>query len=214
MITVGVTGGIASGKSALVALWARLGARTIDADRVGWEQLDRPEIRESLLYAFGPDVLGDGGEIDRRKLGAAAFRDPERVETLNAILHPPILSALGEMIEAQRRASPEGVLVLEASVLVEARGTALVDYVVLVTAPPRARLARLAARGVTEEEALARMRAQATDVEKARFADFVVENDGTLAGLEEKGRRLWTTIASLPPRSIEQRGGEKEGTTI
>ncbi len=212
MIVVGVTGGIASGKSTVVRAWERLGARTIDADKIGWGLLGRPEVRESLLYAFGPDVLGADGEVDRRRLAARAFADDESAETLNAILHPPILAEIARWIDAERRAARSPVLVVEASLIMEAGRTDLFDALVLVTSAEETRLARLAAGGVARADALARMRRQWPDERKRPRADFVIQNDGSAADLNRKAADLWKTITSLPPRRAggeEKPGGER-----
>jgi dephospho-CoA kinase len=212
VISVAVTGGIGSGKSALVAELEQLGASALDADRVGWEMLERAELRESLLYAFGAEILADSGEVDRRLLAERAFRDADSVETLNAILHPPILAEIERWIEAERARGETRVAVIEASVILEAGGDASVDYIVAVEAPEETRLARLAARGVPREDAVARMRRQWSDAERARRADFVIANDGTMAGLKSAAETLWRTLTTLPPRPLEERGrARKEG---
>jgi dephospho-CoA kinase len=201
VIVACVTGGIASGKSTLVREWERLGARTLDADRVGWALLSRAEVRESLLYAFGPDILADDGEVDRARLAARAFADAESAETLNAILHPPILAEIARWIAEERAAARTGVAVVEASLIMEAGRRDLFDVVVLVTSRTETRLARLAARGVAREDALARMGRQWTDDAKRPLADFVVENDGTPEDLARAAHDLWRTISALPPRT-------------
>lgn len=214
MIAVAVTGGIGSGKSTLVASLAQRGAATLDADRVGWGVLARAEVRESLLYAFGPEILAEGGEVDRRRLAARGFRDADSAETLNAILHPPILAEIERWIASERTRAAARVAVVEASVILEAGGEDAVDYVVLVTASEAARLARLAARGVGEIEARARMSRQWSDAERAPYADFVVENEGALADLAARARELWQTLITLPPRPREGRGRvRKDGRT-
>ena len=207
MIVVGVTGGIGSGKSSVVRAWERLGARTLDADKVGWALLGRPEVRESLLYAFGPEILGQDGEVDRRRLAARAFADGESVETINAILHPPILAEIARWVEAQRRSGTAAVLVVEASLIMEAGQEELFDAVVLVTSEESRRAARLAAKGVSREDALARMRLQWPDEKKRAHADIVITNDGSAEDLDRKAAVLWETLKTLPPR---RSGGESK----
>ena len=213
MIAVAVTGGIGSGKSALVEELEHRGAHAIDADRVAWRLLERHEIRESIQYAFGVDVLAENGEIERRRLAALAFRDAESAETLNAILHPPILLEIERWIGAESAKSETPVALVEASLILEADARSLVDYLVLITAPLEVRLARLAARGVSRENALARSRLQWPDEEKAPFADFVVSNDGTREELASSSARLWKTLIALPPRDSAERGrSRKDGS--
>lgn len=212
MISVAVTGGIGSGKSTLVAELGRLGAATLDADRVGWNVLEHAEVRESLLYAFGPEILAESGEIDRRLLAARAFRDADSTETLNAILHPPILAEIERWIAAQGARAAARVAAIEASVILEAGGATAVDYVVAVTASEETRLARLAARGISRDDAVARMRRQWSDAERARYADFVIENNGGLAELAVRAGELWQRLLTLPPRPREDRGrARKDG---
>jgi dephospho-CoA kinase len=194
MIAVAVTGGIGSGKSTLVSELERLGASALDADRVGWEMLERSELRESLLLA------------------ERAFRDADSVETLNAILHPPILAEIERWIESERARGETRVAVIEASVILEAGGDTAVDYIVTVEAQEEMRLARLAARGLSRQDALARMRRQWSDAERARRSDFVITNDGTIAGLRSAAGTLWQKLLTLPPRPLEERGrARKEG---
>jgi dephospho-CoA kinase len=200
VIVVGVTGGIASGKSSVVALWERLGALAIDADRIGWTLLGRAEIRESLLYAFGPEIMGDDGEVDRSRLAARAFRDEESAQSLNAILHGPILADIARWIDEERRRGDAAVLVVEASLIMEAGASGLFDYLVLVTSGREGRIRRLAAKGISREDALARMRHQWSDEAKRPRADFVLENDGTAADLERAAATLWEQVKTLPPR--------------
>jgi len=212
-IVVGVAGGIASGKSTLVSEWERLGARSIDLDRVGWSVLSQAEVRESLLYAFGPDILDAAGEVDRSRLAAKAFADAESAETLNAILHPPILAAAERWIEEERRAAASPVLVVEASLIMEAGRLDLFDYVVLVASGRETRLARLAAKGIDRADATARMRFQWDDETKRPLADFVVENDGAPEALTRAARSLWQTVSGLParPRGAANRGRGHDG---
>jgi dephospho-CoA kinase len=208
VIVVAVTGGIGTGKSTLVRAWERLGARALDLDRVGWGVLLRPEVRESLLYAFGPDVLGADGEIDRTRLAARAFADAESAERLNAIAHPAILAEAERWIAEERRAALTDVLAIEASLILESGRTDLFDAVVLVVADAGARLARVVAKGVARRDAEARLRLQWPDEAKRPLADFVVENRGALEDLERAARELYETIRRLPPR---RRAARPEG---
>ncbi|MFN0150738.1 MAG: dephospho-CoA kinase [bacterium] len=212
MISVAVTGGIGSGKSTLVAELARFGAVTLDADRVGWTVLDHAEVRESLLYAFGAEILADSGEIDRRRLAARAFRDADATETLNAILHPPILAEMERWLTDEATRSGAPVAAIEASVILEAGGTTVVDYVVVVVASEDVRLARLADRGVSRGDALARMQRQWSDAERARYADYVIANEGAAAELAVRAAELWQTLITLPSRPRNERGrARKDG---
>lgn len=200
MIVVGVTGGIASGKSLLVREWVRRGARAIDLDRIGWEVLTRPAVRDALAAAFGRGILVEGDRVDRKRLAERAFADPASTSRLNAIVHPPILEEAARRIDDERRSGFAGVLVVEASLIMEAGRTGLFDYVVLVTSEVETRLARLAANGMGREEGLARMRRQWTDDEKRPLADFIVANDGSLEDLARAAEDLWATISARSPR--------------
>jgi dephospho-CoA kinase len=197
-VIIGLTGGIGSGKSVVGAILAELGAHVIDTDKVGHRvYLPDSEGWRRIVEAFGEDVLAPDRTIDRKRLGALVFGDAERRRRLNAIVHPLIFQEILREIAGRRAAGFTGHFVLEAPVLLEAKGTGLVDRIWVVTAPRAAIRARLlASRDLTPEEIEARAAAQLDDAERRRHADLVIENDGDLASLRAQVEAAWR---ALPP---------------
>jgi dephospho-CoA kinase len=204
---IGLTGGIGSGKSVVGAILAELGAHLIDTDKIG-HRVYRPgsESWRRIVDTFGPEVLAPDGTIDRKKLGAIVFADDGQRQALNAIVHPLIFQEMQREIAERRAAGFTGSFVLEAPVLLEAKGAGLVDCIWVVAAPRGAVHARLAAsRDLTPEEIEARMAAQLSDEERRTHADLVIENDGDLAALRAKVEAAWRTLcagsAAAPTRA-------------
>ncbi len=196
MITLGVTGGIGSGKSAFVErLGEHPGVRVVRADDVAKRLMaEHPGVRRRLVERFGPETYDAAGTLDRKHLAGRVFGDTEALAALNAIVHPAVRAALLDEIE---RARAEGVrvLVYEAAILFETGGDEGLDQTVVVDAPVETRIARVMDRdGVDREAVLARMRHQIDPAEARRRADHVVENDGTLAALHVHADRLATAL--------------------
>ncbi|TMB20017.1 MAG: dephospho-CoA kinase [Deltaproteobacteria bacterium] len=195
---VGLTGGIGAGKSTVAAILTELGARVIDADRIGHE-VYRPgsEGFARVVEAFGPGVVGADGAIDRRTLGARVFADPAARARLGALVHPLIAAEVGRRIAAARAEGFDGPLVVEAAVLLEAGWRPLVDRVWVVSTRREHAIARIvAARGLTREEVERRLDAQLSDAERRRQADLVIENDGPPAALQAAVEDAWRTLVS------------------
>jgi dephospho-CoA kinase len=192
---IGLTGGIATGKSTFAAALARAGAPVLDAD-----QLARAAVAKgspglaSLVAEFGPDVLTASGDLDRRRMGARVFADPAERARLEAIVHPSVRA----LFRAERdRLSAEGhpIAFYDVPLLYEAGLEGEVELVVVVWTPRAVQLARLAARdGLAADEAAARLASQLPIDEKAARADVVVENDGDLAALAAKAPRLLSDL--------------------
>ena len=182
MLIVGLTGGIASGKSTIArALREEPGIAVVDADRIAWETY-RPgtEVYKKLVERFGDGIVNAQGEIDRKKLGAIVFRDPEARRSLNDIVHPAVLSKLREIAQRERARGTQ-VLVVEAALLLESPHVdrSFFDYYVLVAVDPEEQLRRLMERdGLPREEALRRVQAQTPQDEKLPRADFVLWSRG------------------------------------
>jgi dephospho-CoA kinase len=196
MITIGLTGGIGTGKTTAARILAELGAPVIDADQVG-HALYRPgEIAyREVVDAFGKDILAADGTIDRRRLGALVFADPHALRRLNAILHPKILEHLRKMISAMRERGERRPIVIEAAVLIEAGWEGLCQEVWLVTAPQEQVLSRVERdRGMRPEQIRLRVQAQLPEDERRRHAAIVIENDGTPEQLREKMIALWHAV--------------------
>ncbi len=195
MIIVGLTGGIASGKSTVSQMLSELGAIVIDADKVGHEAF-RPhsDAWRGVVAIFGSSILGPNEEIDRGKLADIVFNDPKALEQLNRIMHPLMYQIVEQRIEALRRQRVE-VVVLEAALLIEANWTDLVDQVWVTVAPEADVIDRLRSqKGFTEEQARARINSQMSIAERSKYADVVIENDSDLDTLREKVEGLWQKI--------------------
>jgi dephospho-CoA kinase len=194
--TIGLTGGIGSGKSTVARMLADLGAEVIDADRIGHE-VYRPGTTGFRLVtgAFGDSIVAGDGSIDRRRLGSIVFADSAKLALLNGIVHPLIRDAIRERIagfRADRRLGKP--VIVEAALLIEASWAALVDEVWAVIADPAVVLARVTAeRGLAPAEVEARIRAQITDDERRRRSDVVIDNSGTVEQLRERVATLWRT---------------------
>jgi dephospho-CoA kinase len=193
---IGLTGGIGAGKSTAASLLSELGARVIDADRIGHE-VYRPgsEGFRRVVDAFGAGIVAPDGTIDRRALGAVVFADPAARARLNAIVHPLIAEEVARRIAAARDAGSRAPIVVEAAVLLEAGWRPLVDRVWVVTASRENAVARvMAARGLTRDEVERRLDTQMPDAERRRLADLVIENDGPPPALRAKVEDAWRTL--------------------
>lgn len=194
-VVIGLTGGIASGKSVISSMLAERGAVVIDADRLGHQAYRAgTETFRRVVEAFGGDIVGADGEIDRTRLGPKVFGDPEARRRLENIVWPAIREMARARIEAERRRGA-GVIVLEAAVLIEAAWQDLVDEVWVAEVSPELALERLAVRnGLTREQAEARLNAQLSNEERRRHADVVIENNGTLEDLRRAVEDAWAKL--------------------
>ncbi|MCX5413270.1 dephospho-CoA kinase [Streptomyces sp. NBC_00059] len=195
MLKVGLTGGIGAGKSEVSRLLARYGAVLIDADRIAREVVEpgTPGLT-AVVEAFGPGILNTDGSLDRSALGTIVFADPERLATLNGIVHPLVGARSAEL---ERAAGPGAVVVHDVPLLTENGLAPLYDLVVVVDAAPETQLDRLLGlRGMTESDARARMAVQATREERLAVADLVVDNDGPLENLEPQVQKLWSELTA------------------
>ena len=194
MMHVGLTGGVASGKSAVAAKLAALGAVIIDADALAREVVEpgTPGLA-AIKDTFGEQVLLPDGTLDRPALGAIVFSDADQRAKLNAIVHPLVR----EQAVALREAAAPGALVVEdIPLLVESGQADRFDAVIVVQAPHDERIRRMIEdRGWSREDAVARMAAQATDEQRAAVADYLLDNSGSLEELEEQVASLYRQLA-------------------
>ncbi|MGD0765850.1 MAG: dephospho-CoA kinase [Dehalococcoidia bacterium] len=191
MITIGLTGGIGSGKSTVAQMLVDKGAAFVNADLIGHRSYVKgTAIYEQLVAEFGGEIIGADGEVDRQRLGEHVFRDPSARERLNAIVWPAMAELMAQDLEAARSRGAR-LAVLEAAVLLEAGWTWLVDEVWVVIASAEVAVRRLEAKGMTRQAAEARIRSQLSNEERAYQSDVVVKNDGTLAELEAQVQSLW-----------------------
>lgn len=195
MRVIGLTGGIASGKSLVSQLLAERGAVVIDADKLGHESYRKgTETHRALIEAFGEDIVGPDGEIDRKLLGSKVFGNPEARQKLNQTVWPAIKRLGAERIEELRQ---EGVAVgvLEAAVLIEAEWLDLVDEVWIVEVSPDVARKRLMERnGLSAEDAQARIQSQLTNEKRRPYATLVIENNGSLEDLRRAVDDAWAKI--------------------
>lgn len=207
MLSVGLTGGIGSGKSTVARRLAELGAVVIDSDRLAREVVGpgTPGLA-AVVAAFGPEVLAPDGSLDRPAVAARVFADPELRAVLNGIVHPLVRARAQTLTQA---APVDAVVVQDVPLLVENGLAASFDLVVVVDAPDDLRVERLTAdRGMTDADARARMAAQATREERLEAADFVLDNSGSTQGLLDQVDALWAELRrvgglSEPPLTVE-----------
>lgn len=195
---LGITGGIATGKSTVLRMLGELGAETLSADDLAREVLARgTEGYRETVERFGNGILTPDGEIDRSALGAIVFTDESARQVLNSITHPRIISAIQHRIDEFRRnpPSPNAVLAVEIPLLVECGLEGIVDEVVVVSAEPATQVSRLTTRSrMSVEEARRRLAAQMPIERKIERADRVIRNEGTLEELWEAVRAAWQDI--------------------
>jgi dephospho-CoA kinase len=200
MKVIGLTGGIASGKSTVSQFLKELGAVTIDADKVGHEAFKpNTETWREVVDAFGKEILNPDGEIDRQKLGKIVFGDSQALTRLNQIVHPRIYALVKARIEDYRRQGV-GLVVLEAPLLFEVDRPSLladeVDEVWVTVAPEAVVLRRLKNKtGLSEPQSLARIRSQLTSEERLKHADVVIDTDCGLDELKARVEKLWRRLS-------------------
>jgi len=193
MLTIGLTGGIGSGKSTVTKFLEELGAPIIDADKVGHAIYapDGPGYHE-VIAAFGREILASDGTIDRRKLGPIVFADANALKRLNAIVHPKMFARMREMVGQLRDQGERQPIVVEAAILIEANWQTLFDQIWLVIASTAQVVDRIERdRGLKPEQTEARIRAQLSDDERQKHATLVITNNGTIGELREKVAQLW-----------------------
>ena len=191
MFVIGLTGGIATGKTLVSETLREFGATIINADLVGHEAyLPHTETWQAVVDAFGTDILDDEGQIVRPKLGAIVFSDPSKLEQLNSIVHPRIYAMISDRIEGLKA---EGIttVVVEAALLIEAGWTPLVDDIWVLTSPIEQVYSRLTGRGMSPEQARARVESQMPQEERVTHADIVIANDGGEAELKSAVKEHW-----------------------
>jgi dephospho-CoA kinase len=195
-LLVGLTGGIATGKSTVAAMFRALGCPLIDADVLAREVVEPGEpALDEIVREFGAGVLGADGRLDRKAVAVVVFADADRRRRLEAITHPRIRERLAGRLTALTRSGFDGVVIFDAAVIVESGGYRQMDRLVVVVADEATQLARLRARdGLTEPEALQRIRSQMPLAEKVKLADHVIDNSGDRAATEAQVRRVHAAL--------------------
>lgn len=197
ILEVGLTGGIGVGKTTVGRIFAGLGAFVVDADQIVSE-LYRPGAagHRAIVDHYGEKILDETGEIDRRKLARIAFSSSSEAQRLNALIHPLVQAQEDTLIENEMRRFPDEdrVVVIEATLLIEAGGKERYDRIVVVDADPKLQLKRAVARGMTRRDVEKRMENQMPRDERLGFADYVIANDGTMEALQSETRRVYRSL--------------------
>jgi dephospho-CoA kinase len=185
MLRVGLTGGIATGKTTVAAMLRELGCRLLEADKIAHQTIEPGGAAyEGVVREFGRGILTAEGLVNRKKLGAIVFADPQRLARLNAIVHPPVLEEQMRQLAAIEKADAHAIVVVEAAILIEAGFDRSLDYLVVTWCTPEQQLARLTqsglGRGLTIEQARQRIAAQMAIDEKKKRADALIDCSGTL----------------------------------
>jgi dephospho-CoA kinase len=198
VLNLGLTGGIGAGKSEVTRRFAALGATIIDADAIAHEvvAIGTPGLA-AVIAEFGADMLAEDGSLDRAKLGELVFRDDGARARLNAIVHPLVGARVAELIADVEAREPNGIVVNDVPLIVEAGIADRYDVIVVVDAPVEAQLDRLTRlRGMAEDAARARIAAQATREQRLAIADHVIVNDGDLAALDAQVNDVWSRLVA------------------
>jgi dephospho-CoA kinase len=201
MLRVGLTGGLASGKSFVGRALAGLGCRLLKADELGHAALEpgAPAYRP-VLEAFGPEILDASNRIDRRRLASIAFADPARLAQLNALIHPIVIAQEEAWFQDLLRQDPRAIGVVEAAILIETGSYRRFDKMVLAVCSREQQIERAMKRdALSRDEVLRRLERQMPLEEKRRFADYVIDTSGSKEDTILQTARLYETLRSLEP---------------
>jgi dephospho-CoA kinase len=197
MLRVGLTGGIATGKSTAGAMFVELGCHLIDSDEISHE-LFRPgqSVYTAVVSEFGNRILAPDGTIDRRVLGEIVFKEnPAARERLNSLVHPAIIQRQKEWLQEMETLDPHGIAIVSAALMIEVGTYKNYDKIVVVTCSPEIQRARLRARtGLSEDQIDARIRSQMPMEEKIEYADFVIETSGLLDSTRQQVRQIFEEL--------------------
>ena len=198
MLIVGITGGIASGKTEVAKVFQKKGAKVISGDEIGKEVVEKnPAVLKKLVKTFGKGILNSNGKLNRKKLGEVAFASERNKDKLNRIVHPYLLRELKhEITKFPKTRNKKQILVVDAALIVEWKLYKNLDKLILVTSPKEKRLARLRKLGFSKKEASDRIKRQVTDSRRRRYSDFVISNNGSLKQLKNKAQVVWKEVVS------------------
>lgn len=199
MLRVGLTGGLASGKTFVGQMLAQLGCHVIRADDLGHEVLlPGGEAYDAVVNEFGSAILDDEGMIDRRCLAALVFDNPERLEKLNSLVHPPVIRREQELEDDIARRDPHAIAVVEAAILVETGSYRRFDKLIVAVCSPEQQLERAMHRSsYTKDEVMARLSRQLPLAEKIKLADYVIDTSGSKDQTAAQVRRVYELLESL-----------------
>jgi dephospho-CoA kinase len=208
MLAVGLTGGVASGKTTVAQILKEEGAILLDADQIARELVKpRTPTWAEVVKAFGTDILNEEGSILRKKLAALVFSDPHRRNRLNEILHPAISKEIARRLKEIGRSDPDAIVIVDAALLVETGDYREMDRLIVVTSTEAQQLERLRRRdGTSGEQALAILSSQMGAEEKVKVADFVICNEGSLEETKKRTREIFRELRKLA-RERENRAG-------
>ncbi|HET6365382.1 MAG TPA: dephospho-CoA kinase [Nitrospirota bacterium] len=203
MLIVGLTGGIASGKSLVAKVFQDLGAHIIDADKIVHELLEPgQQAWEEVVKYFGPEIVFPDKTIDRRKLGAIVFNDAEKRAWLNQCLHPKVFAVYTARVKHLSARELDAIIVLDAALLIETGYHKKMDRIVVVYADQEQQMERLTSRDrFSREQALVRIRSQMPLSEKRKHADYVIENTGTREETEQQAREIFQKLKQEAERT-------------
>ena len=208
MLNVGLTGGIATGKSTVARMLVEKGACLIDFDELS-HAVEEPEgpVWKEIVRHFGEEILQADRTIDRRKLGDIVFADREKLDLLNRLVHPAVFEEWHRRIEEIRKAQPDAIVLSDIPLLIEAGMKPMVDLILLVYVPPEEQIARLMARnGYSREDAEKRIASQMPIGEKLPHADIVVRNDGSPETTRKALNAIWTELIKRERLRREETG--------
>ena len=199
MLHVGLTGGLATGKSSVGRALEGLGCYVIRFDQIGHQVLDPGgEAYAGVVREFGPEILNPDGTVNRRALGARVFADPDLLARLNALVHPPARARARALAEAYAREHPDGIAVTEAAILIETGSYKDYDKLIVATCRPEQQVERAMARdGLSRAEVLDRLKRQMPVEDKVKYADYVIDTSGRKEQTLELVRALHKTLRSL-----------------
>jgi dephospho-CoA kinase len=210
MLRVGLTGGIATGKTTVVGMLRELGCRVLEADKIAHQMIEPGGAAyEEVVREFGRGILTVEGLVDRQKLGALVFAEPKRLARLNAIVHPPVLAEQMRQLAAIERADPHAIAVVEAALLIEAGFDKKLEYLVVTWCTPEQQLARLTepgrGRGLSAEQARQRITAQMPIEEKRQRADAVIDCSGSLEHTRAQVIALFAKLKAMESTQVSER---------
>ncbi len=200
MLKIGLTGSIATGKSTVEKIFKELGVPVIDADEIVHNLLKEERIKRKLTEVLG-DILDEKGEIDKKKVANIIFSDPIKKKEVENIIHPEVFRYIQKWIEEQEKKKPKGFVIVSVPLMIETGSYKNYDKIIVVYAPKELQLKRLIKKGMTKEEALKRINAQMDIKEKLKYADFVINNTGTLEDLRKEVERVYKELMDLAKKS-------------
>ncbi len=198
MLKVGLTGGLASGKSFVGAAFEHLGCKLIEADKLGHEVLlPAGSAYASVVENFGPGILDPDGAIDRKKLALEVFADKDRLRLLNSLVHPEVRKKTDELMAAYFAADENAIVIVEAAIHIETGGYRRFDRLILVWCEERLQIERAMERGATRAEVLARLASQMPLAEKRKYADYVIDTSGAKEETLRQTQEVYHSLRSL-----------------